>query len=110
VNRELEDPFLYEPNELPLAVLHAEYNLRLLSLSPVARTKHSEAVRAYRFTHRDERWGLARRNLDAIDQLRTYSAVIRGDRVAVHARLQLKARHMYHEEDDGDDPAGPHVV
>ena len=84
----------------------------------MARSQHAEAVRAYRFTHRDERWGLARRNLDAIDQLRTYSEVIRGDRIAVHARLQLKE--MYYDDDDegddeGDDEeqgdlARPHVV
>ena len=44
MNRELEDPFLYEPNELPLAVLHSEFNQRLVSLQPLTRGRRWGAL------------------------------------------------------------------
>ena len=89
VNRELEDPFLYEPNELPLAVLHSEFNQRLVSLQPLTRGRRWGALEGTpgHAAVSDAQWRQCLRNVNAI---KDDAAVLRkAGRAAVHARLEL---------------------
>lgn len=46
VNRDLEDPFLYDPNDLPLTAFQADLNLRLQSLDPACRSNRLTATKS----------------------------------------------------------------
>ena len=45
VNRDMEDPWLYDPNDLPLSTLQADLNLRLDTLDPSRRARRLLAAK-----------------------------------------------------------------
>lgn len=123
VNRDLEDPFLYEPNELPLSVIHAEFNQRLVSLQPLSRGRRWDAVDARRkHGGSDDMWRDAVRAVVAgvgprkenrplpggRAPLSKHLAGIRGAHGArVRTRVRMKLAHVRLDHgvdgDDGDD-------